>query len=108
MILAPAGWGFVPGTSLTEEPLPDIPAIKKMTQNEIMRALIDILIARPKFLQTALPNDLRARYPNADRSSCYTAIDYARAGKKPKPFERTSSAIAAKNRQLQGNNNVHP
>lgn len=101
MIPAPTGWGWVPGTDLSGEPeqLPDIPELKFMTRNDVMRMFVDVLIDRPTLLKTVTGNQLKIRYPDADKYACYSSIDYARAGKRPKKFNRTSKLTAAKPQQ---------
>lgn len=90
-VLAPAGWGYRPGTNLCPhiDDLPALALLPSLSPSDRSRALIETLIEHSSLLDTVTVTELRERYPSLTRTQCYEAINSARRGHVPKKIIRT-------------------
>lgn len=64
-VLAPAGWGFLPGFplgGLTADDLPDLPMLRFLERDRRNAAVLKMLRDNPALVREIRPRDLVAKY----------------------------------------------
>ena len=79
-VIAPTGWGYLPGTVLAGDAmtlLPDLPLLSLLPDGNRMQVVIDAIRSRPGLARCVRPIDLQRKY-GIPQSTASTVLQTAR------------------------------